>query len=150
MLDEGLDLMRAIWAGQAVHHRGEHDRADLPAGTPEPYPIPVWVASSTGHPRVLRRAARCDGIFPNPADHHLPTAEEITQTLAGVRRTGRPFDVAVAGNASAGWEEPKDVDLDGLARAGVTWWMESLIHFDPLELSLHVVDTGPPRPATTR
>ncbi|MEV4313557.1 hypothetical protein [Actinocrispum sp. NPDC049592] len=33
----------------------------------------------------------------------------------------------------------------GLHEAGMTWWMESLIHFDPLELSMHVVDAGPPR-----
>ena len=27
----------------------------------------------------------------------------------------------------------------------MTWWLESLIHFDPLELSMTVVDAGPPR-----
>jgi hypothetical protein len=26
----------------------------------------------------------------------------------------------------------------------MTWWLESLIHFDPLELSTPVVDAGPP------
>ena len=49
------------------------------------------------------------------------------------------------GNASSAWAEEKNVDLDGLAEAGVTWWMESLIHFDPLELSLEVAATPPPR-----
>ena len=37
------------------------------------------------------------------------------------------------------------MDLRGLTEAGMRWWMESLIHFDPIELSMHVVDTGPPR-----
>jgi hypothetical protein len=37
------------------------------------------------------------------------------------------------------------VDLGALAQAGMTWWMESLIHFDPLDLSLRIVDAGPPR-----
>jgi hypothetical protein len=37
------------------------------------------------------------------------------------------------------------VDLKGLAEAGMTWWLESLIHFDPLDLSMAVVDAGPPR-----
>jgi hypothetical protein len=36
------------------------------------------------------------------------------------------------------------VDIAGLTRVGMTWWLESLIHFDPLELSLDVVDAGPP------
>ena len=29
----------------------------------------------------------------------------------------------------------------------MTWWMESLIHLDPLELTLAVVDAGPPSQA---
>jgi alkanesulfonate monooxygenase SsuD/methylene tetrahydromethanopterin reductase-like flavin-dependent oxidoreductase (luciferase family) len=146
LLDEGLDVLRAMWSGQAYRHDGEH-HVDLPAAPPEPHPIPLWVASSTGNPAVLRRAAGCDGVFPNPPGH-LPTPEEVAEVLAGVHRAGRPadlpFDIAVAGNASHAWEEPKDVDLTGLAQAGMTWWMESLIHFDPLEQSLEVVDAGPP------
>ena len=35
--------------------------------------------------------------------------------------------------------------MGALAGAGMTWRMESLIHFDPLELSLEIVDAGPPR-----
>ena len=51
----------------------------------------------------------------------------------------------MAGNASPAWPEPVTVDLGALAGAGMTWWMESLIHLDPLELSLEIVDAGPPR-----
>lgn len=78
-----------------------------------------------------------------------PTPEQIAVALNALRVNGldegRSFDVAVAGNASDAWEEPKNVDLAGLAEAGATWWMESLIHYDPLELTLAVVDAGPPR-----
>lgn len=88
------------------------------------------------------------GSFPNPRDH-TPTPDDIANTLAALYRAGlptdRPFDVAVAGNASPAWQEPIKVDVNGLAQAGMTWWMESLIHFDPLELSLEIVDAGPPR-----
>ncbi len=38
---------------------------------------------------------------------------------------------------------PDGIDLIALADVGATWWLESLIHFDPLEL-LEVVDAGPP------
>jgi hypothetical protein len=108
------------------------------------------MASSTGHSRVIRRAARCAGIFPNP-DDHTPTPDEVAATVDAVRRAGlpasRPFDVAVRGNVSEAWgDEPNGIDLEALAQAGVTWWMESLIHFDPLDLTLKVVDAGPPRP----
>jgi len=150
LLDEGLDVVRAMWSGQPIHHEGPHHQISLDAAAPEPHAIPIWVASTTGSPRVLRRAATCDGIFPL-SDHTL-RAEEVADVVTAVHRadrpSGRPYDVAIAGNASLAWEDPNPdgVDLTGLAQAGATWWMESLIHVDPLQLSLHVVDAGPPRP----
>jgi alkanesulfonate monooxygenase SsuD/methylene tetrahydromethanopterin reductase-like flavin-dependent oxidoreductase (luciferase family) len=146
--DEGIDVARAVWSGRPFRHDGAQYQVTLEEGARDPHPIPVWVASSTGHPRVIRRAARCDGIFPNPEDH-TPTAADVASTLSELRAAGlppdRPFDVAVAGNASPAWEEPVKVDVGALAQAGMTWWMESLMHWDPLELSLRIVDAGPPR-----
>ncbi|MFI5614274.1 LLM class flavin-dependent oxidoreductase [Amycolatopsis sp. NPDC051903] len=142
--DEALGLVRAIWAGEAVHHRGTHFQADLDASAPEPHRIPIWTAMSAEHPRVLARAAAGDGIFPL-AGPHPPAPADLARLVAAVRPADRPFDVAVAGNASPAWEEPPKVDLASLTEAGMTWWLESLIHFDPLELSLAVVDAGPPR-----
>lgn len=148
MLAEGLELMRAMWAGEAIEHSGRHYQVSLAATEPEPHRIPVWMASSANHPRVISRAAGCDGIFPNPDDHEL-IPEEIADIHQALHRAGlpadRPFDIAVRGNASPAWQEDKNVDLKGLAEAGMTWWLESLIHFDPLELSMAVVDAGPPR-----
>lgn len=146
--DEGLAIARAVWSGRPVRHDGEHYRVTLGAGAPDPHPIPVWAGSSTGHPRVIRRAVTCDGIVPDLAGR-TPAVADVAGTVAALRRAGlppgRPFDVAVPGNASHAWPEPHPVDLAGLAQAGMTWWLESLIHFDPLDLSLHVVDAGPPR-----
>ncbi len=144
MLTEGLALVRSMWAGEAIDHKGRYYTVNLPAADPEPHRIPVWMASSTNHPNVIARAAQCDGIFPNPGDHQL-TPDEVAALRAAVLSEDRPFDILVPGNASAAWDEDKDVDLKGLHEAGMTWWMESLIHFDPLELSMHVVDAGPPR-----
>jgi alkanesulfonate monooxygenase SsuD/methylene tetrahydromethanopterin reductase-like flavin-dependent oxidoreductase (luciferase family) len=145
--DEGLEVIRAVWSGRPFRHDGPHYRVTLDEGAQEPHKIPVWVASSTGHPRVIRRAARCDGIFPNPEDH-TPTPDDVATTLSDLHRAGLPpdrsFDVAVAGNASPAWDEPIKIDLAALAQAGMTWWMESLMHWDPLELSLRIVDAGPP------
>jgi alkanesulfonate monooxygenase SsuD/methylene tetrahydromethanopterin reductase-like flavin-dependent oxidoreductase (luciferase family) len=148
MYDEGLEVARRVWSGRPFRHDGQHYHVTLGEGVPDPYPIPVWVASSTSHPRVIRRAATCDGIFPI-RDNRTPAPDEVAGLLTALRRAGLPegraFDVAVAGNASPAWQEAVTVDLAGLAQAGVTWWMESLIHFDPLELSLEIVDAGPPR-----
>ena len=108
----------------------------------------VWVASSTRSAGVIARAAACDGIFPI-SDHTL-RPEELAPMVAAVRDAGlrpdRPYDVAVAGNASPAWDRPNPdgVDLGALAEAGATWWMESLGDWDPLALSMQVVDAGPP------
>lgn len=148
MLTEGLDVVRAMWSGTSLHHEGPHYTVSLDATTPEPHAIPIWMASSGRNPQVLRRAATCNGIFPH-ADHTM-TPDDVAEVIAALqaagRPEGRPFDVAISGNASDAWERPNpdNVDLIGLAQAGATWWMESLIHFDPLEQSLSVVDAGPP------
>jgi alkanesulfonate monooxygenase SsuD/methylene tetrahydromethanopterin reductase-like flavin-dependent oxidoreductase (luciferase family) len=149
MLTEGLTLMRAMWAGEAIRHHGPHYEVNLAATEPDPHRIPVWAAaSSTSNPQVISRAAGCDGIYPNPEDHEL-VPEEVAGIRQALHRAGlpadRPFDIAVRGNASPAWQEDKNVDLTGLAEAGMTWWLESLIHFDPLSLSMAVVDAGPPR-----
>jgi hypothetical protein len=87
-------------------------------------------------------------IFPNTDRTFTPDDVAALLLRLDLREDQRSqgFDVAVAGNASPAWEEPMHVDLAGLTEAGATWWMESLMHFDPLELSLTVVDAGPPTP----
>ena len=146
LLTEGLDVIRAMWSGAPYVHSGSHV-VNLPASEATPYRPPIWMASSTGAPGVLARAASCDGIFHNPPDHEA-TPEEVADVVRGLRRAGvddqRRFDVVVRWNASAAWPETPSVDLAGLAEAGATWWMEGLIYFDPLEMSLDVVDAGPP------
>jgi alkanesulfonate monooxygenase SsuD/methylene tetrahydromethanopterin reductase-like flavin-dependent oxidoreductase (luciferase family) len=146
--DEGLEVVREIWSGRPFRHDGQHYQVALGEGVPNPHPIPVWVASTASHPRVIRRAAACDGIFPIRGNRIL-APDQVVGLLTELRSAGLPegraFDVAVAGNASPAWQEPVTADLAGLAQAGMTWWMESLIHFDPLELSLEIVDAGPPR-----
>lgn len=148
MLDEGLEILDAIWSGQPLEHSGAHYEVHLEASEPEPHPIPVWVASSARRPAVLHRAVSQDGIFPI-ADRTLGPGEvsAIVEALRGAGlQPNRPYDVVIAGNASPAWRRPNPdgVDLAAMAEAGATWWMESLIHFDPLELSLEIVDAGPP------
>ena len=128
-LDEGIDVLRTMWA-------------DEPA---EPHRIPLWVASGARPAAgVRRRAAAADGIFPI-GDRTL-SPEDVAVVVDALTPVDRPFDVVVAGNASHAWEwpNPDGVDLAALSGAGATWWLESLIHFDPLEQSLDVVDAGPP------
>ena len=148
MLTEGLDVVRALWSGEALDHEGSHYKVSVDATPPEPHPIPVWMASSARKPAVIRRAAACDGIFP-VADHTM-TPEEVADLISALRAAGasedRPYDVAVSGQASSAWGKPSPdkIDLGGLREAGATWWLESLRYVHPLEQCLEVVDAGPP------
>lgn len=148
MLTEGLDIVLAMWSGRSVDHDGTHYKVTLDSAAPEPHPIPVWMASTARNPAVIRRAATCDGIF--PVAGRTMTPDEVADMIAALRKAGlpesRPYDVAVSGKASSAWETPRPdhVDLEGLADAGATWWMESLGYAAPLEQCLEVVDGGSP------
>jgi alkanesulfonate monooxygenase SsuD/methylene tetrahydromethanopterin reductase-like flavin-dependent oxidoreductase (luciferase family) len=145
MTDEAMEIVTAMWAGSA-HAGGRHYEVDLPAGPPEPHRIPVWVAGTLPHVRSAHRAAKFDGLVLLGGDGRA-TPENVEIARTALRANGvpdeRPFDIVVTGNASAAWADAPHVDLTGLAEAGTTWWMESLIHFDPLAETMRVVDAGP-------
>jgi alkanesulfonate monooxygenase SsuD/methylene tetrahydromethanopterin reductase-like flavin-dependent oxidoreductase (luciferase family) len=150
-LDEGLDLIAALWSGEEVDHRGRWYRAvgvrhDLrPVQRPR---VPVWVGGTSGP--ALLRAARWDGWtaglivgesggIARPPEAIAAAVEEIaTHRSPGA---GTPFHVAVAGPS-----DPKAPALVGeFADAGVTWWLEALNGFRGTydEMATRV-DAGPP------
>ena len=144
-LDEGIAIIRRMWSGGGTSFHGKHYRADLPASPAHAHPLRIWLASSTGASSVLARARDNEGIFHNP-DSGL-TSSDVADLVARIRPADQPlpddFDVVVRGNASSAWPEPHPTDLASYAAAGMTWWLEALIYFDPLEMSLDVVDAGP-------
>jgi len=120
MLDEGLDVLRALWSGAEVSHRGAHYTVDGVALAPTPVQasIPVWIGGN--RPASLRRAARWDGWLADSAD---PTGMTLSpdDVASSIERIGRDdgFDVAVLGQSDR-------ADPAAYARAGATWWLENL------------------------
>ncbi len=109
--DEMLEVMRKLWSGEMVEHRGEFYSFDRLKMTP-PFPtapIPVWVGGISD--LALKRAARNDGWLSD-----LQTTEEILECIRKLRMyrkdLGRegPFDV-LASASDAG-------DIDGYRRLG--------------------------------
>ena len=109
--DEMLDVMRKLWSGDMIEHRGEFYQFDRLKMTP-PIPtekIPVWVGGISD--LALRRAARNDGWLSD-----LQTAEEILECITRVqtyrKELGRdgPFDIMVSASDAA--------DIDGYRRLG--------------------------------
>jgi len=139
-LDEGLELLRRLWSGEEVTHRGEHYTVDgvRLSPTPRQSTLPIWVGGN--RPASLRRASRWDGWIADSSD---PTG--MTLTPGDVRRSvetiGRSdgFEVAVLG-------ERARADPAAYERAGATWWLENLHDergsFDHV---LEIVSAGPLR-----
>jgi alkanesulfonate monooxygenase SsuD/methylene tetrahydromethanopterin reductase-like flavin-dependent oxidoreductase (luciferase family) len=67
LLDEGVEVLTALWSGEDVRHRGRHYVADrvrfLPVPVQRPR-IPLWFAARGDARRPVRRAARYEGLFP--------------------------------------------------------------------------------------
>jgi alkanesulfonate monooxygenase SsuD/methylene tetrahydromethanopterin reductase-like flavin-dependent oxidoreductase (luciferase family) len=122
MLDEGLEVIRRLLAGERVSHRGRHYTVEgVALQTPGEHDVPIWIGGNS--PRALDRAARFDGWFADSCDQERMTMSP-DDVCAAVDRIGRepPFDVAVEG-----YSEPGEHELhDAYARAGVTWWFEEL------------------------
>lgn len=125
-LDEGLDLLAALWSGEPVSHRGEHFRVECPPFAPpvqRPRP-PIWVAAAWPANRPLARAARWDGVVPlgglglEVAPSELPA---IVATVRDQRTSDAPFDVTQFGVT----RDPGDTrTVAAAAEAGATWWID--------------------------
>ena len=120
MLDEALELIRALTAGEPVDHHGTYFTAEDVTFRPPAVngSIPIWVAARWPNRRPLRRAARYDGVFVidlEPAD-----LEEALRYLEPLRRPG-PFDVVV--------QVPADEDTRPWEEAGATWWLAAFDSF---------------------
>jgi probable F420-dependent oxidoreductase len=141
MLDEGLELLRRLWSGEEVKHRGEHYVVDgvTLAPTPVHGRVPIWIGGNK--PASQRRAARWDGWIPDTA--YPPGAgaspEDVSKGLTRMREMGArdEFEVAVLAERSSS-------DPGAYEEAGATWWLES-IHDQrgSAEEMLELVAAGP-------
>jgi alkanesulfonate monooxygenase SsuD/methylene tetrahydromethanopterin reductase-like flavin-dependent oxidoreductase (luciferase family) len=131
MLDEGLELLTALWSGSTVHHAGEHYRVGNIRFEPTPVqqPLPVWVAGIWPHPRALRRAKRWQGVFPLA----LPGPETLAEIAGAV---GQDKDIVVLGDHHPATE---------WAAAGAAWWLHPVAPDEPANDLEALVDAGPPR-----
>lgn len=138
LLDEGLDVLRALWSGEEVAHRGTHYTVDGVRLSPPPVqrPLPIWIGGNRDASK--RRAARWDGWCADSSDPSGMTLSpgDVSRGVEEIGR-GEDFDVAVIGyHDRASPLEYED--------AGATWWIES-VHdrrgtYDEM---LELVGTGP-------
>jgi alkanesulfonate monooxygenase SsuD/methylene tetrahydromethanopterin reductase-like flavin-dependent oxidoreductase (luciferase family) len=144
LLDEGLEILTALWRGMPVHFQGKHYKVDLnekTIHTPLPPPpvqqprIPIWVVGAWPRSRSMRRALRYDGLLPNVMEEKgkvrisPATPEEIREIKAFIdanRTQTTPYDIVVEGETPGGEPEMAADIVGPYADAGVTWWIEAL------------------------
>jgi probable F420-dependent oxidoreductase len=96
-MDEMIDVMRAVWSGDMVGHRGRFfDFAPLQMSPPPPAPPPIWVGGLSA--AALRRAAtRGDGWIGTgqTPDEAIRIVAELRRRRADSPRAAHPFEAVV-------------------------------------------------------
>jgi probable F420-dependent oxidoreductase len=163
LVDEALEVIRAIWTTDDVTYAGRHFTAKgitaHPRPTSKPHP-PVWIGGNTG--RARRRVVTYgDGWCPFPAPAALATTagtsamdtiEGLGEGIEDLRRrfdeAGRDWtsiDVCFSNFAGGGPGQPDfNADayltgLDKLAAIGVTW-VQVALPGDSLAHTLEAID----------
>ncbi|HEY0519150.1 MAG TPA: LLM class flavin-dependent oxidoreductase [Ilumatobacteraceae bacterium] len=144
-LDEGLAILRGLWAGQPFEHHGKHYEiapSTFPTiGHTRQQPVPVWCVGALGSRKSMTRALSCNGLIPQVIDDG--GARQCTlEELQHVDIPSRPYDVVVEG----AWSEHSPA---AWAEAGATWWLETLWTAvsdpDAYDCSMSRLRQGPPR-----
>lgn len=150
-LDEGLELLTALWSGKPVSHRGRFHRAETEGFAPpvQRPRIPIWVAATWPHKKPLARAARWDGVAPM----HVGAVEgrllepsevrELADYVAQHRADDAPFDIIHYGVSR---DAADNAAAASRAEAGATWWVESVITWAmDVDYTRRRIRSGPPR-----
>lgn len=149
MLDESLEILSGLLAGNAVTFLGEHFTVENAQLVPPPvqHPrIPIWIGGDSKP--AYRRAARWDGWVIGTIDEQqniTMTPEQVGERVAAIRNhrtSGAAFDVAVTGVTA-----PGDSTLPrAYADVGATWWFECLFASrGSHKQMLDRIKAGPPR-----
>lgn len=144
LLDEGLDVLRGLLAGQPFAYSGQHWTVEPTDFMPPPPPVqrphpPIWVVGAWPAKKSMRRAARADGWLPNLVPDTAAgkdggaalTPAVLAEGLAWIRELrqaeGRPvdgYDATAEGVTPADDPAAAREQVAPWAAAGATWWIE--------------------------
>ncbi len=156
-LDEGLEVLTGLWAGQPFKFDGRHYHIQPTGFNPPPPPvqrprIPIWVVGAWPRERSMRRALRWDGLIPtrmSAAGEHLPVRPEDIVQMRETIRASRPdasaYDIVMEGKTPGNDPERARDLLQPWVEAGVTWFNEAMWdEADPARIRERILQ-GPAR-----
>jgi alkanesulfonate monooxygenase SsuD/methylene tetrahydromethanopterin reductase-like flavin-dependent oxidoreductase (luciferase family) len=128
-LDEGAELLCAMWSGETIDYHGQHFVAEQVTVLPRPVQqprIPLWFAARGQARKPVRRAARYDGFIPIEVDaRQLAGMLDVVVTERG---SLDGFDVAVRPHGNQQYRAFRDL--------GATWTFVEPAAGDPELLQL--------------
>jgi alkanesulfonate monooxygenase SsuD/methylene tetrahydromethanopterin reductase-like flavin-dependent oxidoreductase (luciferase family) len=150
MLDETLEILRTVFAGDALDHHGDHYTVLSDPMITAPVEVPIVVAGTWPNQRPFERAARFDGVYAVRVGWVDPLGPDdvaaIRSFVSDRRTTDAAFELAVAGGGSAD-EDANRRRAEGLEAAGATMWVDGTIpRFESLDDARSRIRRGPPRP----
>ena len=152
-LDEGLEVLKGLWSGEAFSFQGKHYQLENVTFLPKPLQsprIPIWLAGGWPSRKPFRRAARWDGIYVmtvNQVTNELLTFAEVQEIVAYIktyRESSDPFDVAVNGEAPDDANQAAEI-IQAYQEAGATWWIALEGEGESFEGYRARIRRGPPR-----
>lgn len=141
MLDETIDILTLLFAGQPFDFNGRHYHLKLTALDPQYYPprpvqqprIPLWVVGAWPRPKSMRRALKCDGVLPTkldsggqPATLTPADVAEIKAYVDANRSPETPFDIVIESSTIGLADGAPRPRVSEWQQAGATWWVEGL------------------------
>jgi alkanesulfonate monooxygenase SsuD/methylene tetrahydromethanopterin reductase-like flavin-dependent oxidoreductase (luciferase family) len=159
MLDEGIDILTLLYAGEPFDYTGQHyqvkltlvDRMHYPPPPVQRPRIPLWAVGVWPRMRSMRRVLKCDGLIPARmapdgqfAELRPEDLREMKAFVAERRALATPFDIVVEGNTMGLDAAQARAKLEPWAEAGATWWLETLFGVASDDLVARVRQ-GPPR-----
>jgi alkanesulfonate monooxygenase SsuD/methylene tetrahydromethanopterin reductase-like flavin-dependent oxidoreductase (luciferase family) len=130
LMDEALDIMCGLWAGQPFAYDGAHytvSPTEFPTigHTVQQPRVPIWCVGAMGRPKSMARAMRWDGVIPQVLDGdggarqpHLDEVADLRSQL-DAERPSDEVDIVVEGTTT-------EHSPAAYADAGATWWIESM------------------------
>jgi alkanesulfonate monooxygenase SsuD/methylene tetrahydromethanopterin reductase-like flavin-dependent oxidoreductase (luciferase family) len=132
-LDEGIDLIRALWNGGSSYHGRWYTFAlgrdeQMRVARPVQERIPIWVVGLWPRERSMTRVLRCDGIVPQfDLGEREGSPSDIRDLRAWLTEHGASEDLDVIGEGETPAGNPREAKdiVSPWADAGCTWWLET-------------------------
>jgi len=157
LMDEGLEIVAALWNGTPVTRSGKHFKVDGMTLLPRPVQnprVPIWVVGVWPKEKSMKRAVSWDGVImqkyaSKPWDKDTPgDVVALREYVAANRSNSSPFDIVVqsfGSDLSAKGRAAAREEAAALADSGATWLMEHFLSAEDPKTAAKWIRQGPPR-----